>query len=448
MSLLTLFRYNGAKFNECVTEGQLVIFCSLVFKISKRTIIICPTQYGKSFIVALALLVMTCIQGRRCVVVAPTAEKAKEIMRYYIEHLGDSPLLYQRLEKDTKLDRLRQEESKERIILNNGGGVFILSVDQRNSKKNFEAAMGKGAEDVIMDEAALIDDTVEATVFRMIAGKGAEATYTKIGNPFNSGHFKRDWEGTRYLKVYLDYVQALKEGRYTPEFVDEALGKPLSDVLYRCEFPTEDVIDARGYRQLVTAEQIKYGVVVPEGVPKLGIDVGGGGDLSTFCVRWTNCALMAATNNSSDTMVNVAEAQRVVTEYGIPWDKVFIDDIGIGRGVSDRLKELGFPVHAVSAGEAARNKQDFFNVKAEMYWDCKKWVEEGGVFSDTEALSGKKTDLFQQLTWIKYKESSNERQIRIEPKEELKRRTGKSPDGAEALMLTFYKPLMSGIFMV
>lgn len=448
MNLLRLFRYNNTSFDQCVTEGQLVIFCSLVFNLSKRTIIICPTQYGKSFIVAMALLIMSCVQGRRCVVVAPTAEKAKEIMRYYIEHLGDNPLLVQRLEKDTKLDRLRQEESKERIILNNGGGVFILSVDQRNSKKNFEAAMGKGAQDVIMDEAALIDDTVEATVFRMIAGKGSEATYTKIGNPFNSGHFKRDWEGTRYLHIYLDYIQALKEGRYTQEFVDEALDKPLADVLYKCEFPTEDIVDARGYRQLVTIEQIKYGEVTPEGTPRLGIDVGGGGDPSVFCIRWDNIACIAASNNSADTMVNVAEAQRIVTEFGIPWDKVYIDDIGIGRGVSDRLKELGFAVHAVTAGEAARNKQDFFNVKAEMYWDAKKWVEAGGIFSPTERQSGKKTDYFAQLPWIKYKESSNERQIRIEPKEELKRRTGKSPDGAESLMLTFYKPLMAGIFMV
>ena len=342
------------------------------------------------------------------------------------------------------------EESKQRIILKNGGGVYILSTDQKNTKKNFEAAMGKGAEIVIMDEAALIDDMVEATVFRMIAGKGKGAMYVKIGNPFNSGHFKQDWEGTRYAKIYLDYHQALKEGRYTQEFVDEALEKPLADVLYKCEFPPEDMVDAKGYRQLVTSGQIHYGEVLPafEGEPHLGVDVGGGGDLSVFCIRWENIALFATTNRSKDTMTQVTEVLRLKEEFNIKEHNISIDDIGIGRGVCDRLKELGVEVNAVAAGSSPRDKDLFLNAKAEMYWDSRKWVIGGGTFSPIILDSGEKTDLFQQLTWIKYKETSNERQIRIEPKDDLKARTGKSPDGAEALMLTFYEPLASGAFIV
>ena len=68
--------------------------------------------------------------------VAPTSEKAKEIMRYYIQHLGDNRMFFKQLDAKSRLDRLKQEESKLRIVLNNGGGIYTLSVDQRNYSKS------------------------------------------------------------------------------------------------------------------------------------------------------------------------------------------------------------------------------------------------------------------------------------------------------------------------
>jgi len=32
------------------------------------------------------------------------------------------------------------------------------------------------------------------------------------------------------------------------------------DILYRCEFPDEDIVDERGYRLLVYSTNIKYGI--------------------------------------------------------------------------------------------------------------------------------------------------------------------------------------------
>jgi len=110
--LLGLFKIDGKPGNEALTEGQKDLFYNLVFQPSKRLIVNCATQYGKSLVVALAAIILTCIKKELVAVVAPTNEKAKIIIRYYIEHLGDSPLFYTQLEKNTKLERLRQEESK------------------------------------------------------------------------------------------------------------------------------------------------------------------------------------------------------------------------------------------------------------------------------------------------------------------------------------------------
>jgi hypothetical protein len=47
-----------------------------------------------------------------------------------------------------------------------------------------------------------------------------------------------------------------------------------------------------------------------------------------------------------------------------------------------------------------------------------------------------KRDEWVQLTWLKYKTISD-RKIQMEPKPDLKARTGTSPDFAEAFYLTF-----------
>lgn len=408
--------------------------------------------------VALAGLILTAVQGKKVAIVAPSTAKARIIMRYYVEHLSDSVMFYSQLERNTRLERLRQEDSKSRIILRNGGGIYVISTQERNAKKNIEAAMGEGAEIVISDEGNLISDRTEATVFRMISGK-KDGIYCKIGNPFYSlppyTHFKGSWDNPDYLRIFIDYERGLAEGRYTQSFIEEARGKPMFDVLYGCEFPDEDIVDERGYRPLIYSIVLKYGITKEKlkeiikkdkeqgklKTLKLGCDVGGGGDYNVYCLRYKGFAVIVGYNKSNDTMVNVSEIERLMTEFpDLEAENISIDDIGIGRGVVDRLKEKDLDVNGVSVGSKSSKSDLFMNLKAELYWKTKKWLER----DDTRL---EESDKWGQLLWIKYKTNS-ERQIKIESKDDLKRRTGKSPDFAEALMLTFYNPSSPGIALI
>lgn len=456
--LASLFNVGERSGDAAITDGQLVIFGSLILQVKNRIVIICPTQYGKTLWVALACIVLTCLMRKRVAIVAPSDAKAKLTMRYYIEHLGDNPLFFKKLEKDTRLERLRQEESKQRIILRNGGGIFVISAQQRNASKSIEAAMGEGAEVVILDEGCLIQDDTEATIFRMIAGKGSSAMYCKIGNPFYTepphSHFLATWNNPDYLRIFIDYQQALSEGRYTQEFIDEAKSKPLFDILFGCEFPGIDVVDTLGYRPLVLPDDIKYGVIPEElkaeiaaariecanngGIfipPKLGIDVAAGGDFNTFKVRWHKKACGVGRNQLKDTMANVPIIERLIEEWGILPEDVNIDDIGVGKGLTDRCHEKGLNVNGVTVGNASPDP-NYLNLRAYLYWSTGQWVKDKDARLDED-------NCWQQLTWVKYKVDSD-RKIKIEPKEALKKRTKKSPDDAEALMLTFYEPPFIG----
>lgn len=452
LRLASWFKLEGARADTKITEGQLTIFGVLVLRLHKRVQIVCSTQYGKSLWVALACVVLTCIFGKVVVVVAPTKEKAKIIMRYYIQHIGDNPIFEGKLDKNSRLEKLRMEESKDRIMLNNGGGIFVISADQKNSKKSVEAAMGEGAEIVIGDEFCLIEDNTEATIYRMIAGKGPDAMYVKIGNPFYAAppnsHFLKTWLQTEtYFRIFIDQRVAVQEGRYNDEFLSQARTKPLYDILFECEFPDLGAMDADGYRMLVTPNHIKFGAT-PEMImaliakerkenggvlkvrPKLGGDIGGGGDRNLFVLRWRKFAAVVASNKSNDTMTNVGLVQELMETYGVLAEDVNIDDIGIGRGVTDRLHELGINVNAVNVGEPARMDPDSFsNLKAELCWEARKWV-----MRDDTRLD--KREAWIELTWLKYKTLSD-RKVQMEPKQRLKERTGASPDHAEAFYLTF-----------
>lgn len=456
--ILAFYRIGGIPADEALSYGQKIIFFSIVSKNFNRVEIVSCTQYGKSLVVALACLYLSCVLGELVAVIAPNQEKAKIIMRYFIDHLGDHYIFKRRLEKNTKLERLKQEETHNRIILNNAGGIFVVSAQEKNSIKSFESAMGLGAKNTILDEACLISDRTEATIFRMIAGQGEDAFYCKIGNPFYSeapySHFKHSWDDSKYTKVFIDYEQALKEGRYTQDYIDEAVNKPLWDVLGRCIFPDEDIIDKDGWRKLILNSIIekKYKVLPLEeriGEPKLGIDVGAGGDLTTFVLRWDNYTKVETVSTTSDTMLNIPIVEDIVAKYSLKWYNVSIDDIGIGRGLRDRLREKGYGVNGVGVGEKCKLEKDkkiFFNIKAQISWEAKKWLDKEDVF--IEPFNYKGVNVWEQITWTRYRENS-ERTMQIEDKENLKRRhNGKSPDFADGFFLTFYKRFSAGIIPV
>ena len=137
-------------------------------------------------------------------------------------------------------------------------------------------------------------------------------------------------------------------------------------------------------------------------------------------------------------MTNVNEVIRIIKKYIITVngkkvqllkpEEVYIDDIGVGRGVSDRLKELGYRINGISVGGKPPDPSKYKNIKAENYWLSRMWFKAGGKIL--------KRNEWYQMTWINYK-ISTDKVLQIEQNEDLKKRTGKSPDHSEAFSLTF-----------
>jgi len=114
-------------------------------------------------------------------------------------------------------------------------------------------------------------------------------------------------------------------------------------------------------------------------------------------------------------------------------DAILIDDTGGWAGrVMQCLDDAGIPYIPVNFSGKALDPR-YANRRAEMYFEAAEWVKQGGALPRTDM------QLLAELTEPTY--SFKGGQFLIEPKDKLKPRLGRSPDLADALVLTFAQPV-------
>jgi hypothetical protein len=112
--------------------------------------------------------------------------------------------------------------------------------------------------------------------------------------------------------------------------------------------------------------------------------------------------------------------------------KVFIDCIGIGAGVVDRLQEMGYHcVEGINVARSANDKERFGNLRAELWSEMRDWL-----MGEIPVQIPDSDELHTDLCGLGFKHRSNG-QLLIESKDDLKKRGMPSCDCADALMLTF-----------
>lgn len=416
-----------------LTDGQVEIVRMILFKQHPRCAINATTQYGKSDVVAMSVLLRSILFKEKFIIVAGRKDKAQIIMGRVVQHTFDHPLLYSQLEIDSNipLERLKRERSKDNIIWKGGGGVRSLTAGI-SSRKNVEDSLtGFGSQNVIEDESALIPDDFQSMVLRMIAGQ-KDSFLLKIGNPFHKNHFYKSMNSSKYKTLKIDYRQAIAEGRYSEEFIEEARELPFFDILYGCEFPEEEgQID--GWIKLFPDELVLDAMVdeMPDNEVRLGVDFAGSGrDQSAYVIRGSTTAQVVEVNDLSDTMQQVPIVRRLKDRYGIDDKDISLDYGGLGQGIGDRLQETDVYANLIMFGQSAENKDRFKNMRAEMYFNLRNWLKNGGKLV--------KHEKWNELSWIYFKEDSSGK-FKLMPKEEIRRNVSgaRSPDVPDALALTF-----------
>jgi hypothetical protein len=107
--------------------------------------------------------------------------------------------------------------------------------------------------------------------------------------------------------------------------------------------------------------------------------------------------------------------------------RIIVDDDGVGGGVTDRLREQGYEVAAFRAGARASQSSMYPNARSEAW------------FALSDSLPGLDLDdvrqLLADLTAPRYTLDSAGRRV-VERKDDTKKRINRSPDRADAVLLT------------
>lgn len=182
---------------------------------------------------------------------------------------------------------------------------------------------------------------------------------------------------------------------------------------------------------------------------KLGVDVAGmGRDSSVFCHRYDDYVERFDKTNSGGKAEHMAIAGKI--KAILDNDKkalAMIDTIGEGAGVYSRLQEHSCKDRAISCkfSEKAKDKKErelkditgqysFANMRAYLFWAVRDWLDPK---NGSKAMLPPGDSFNEEATEIKWRFQSNG-SIIVEPKEDIKKRLGRSTDEFDALAETFY----------
>ncbi|OFW55862.1 MAG: hypothetical protein A2Y75_05455 [Candidatus Solincola sediminis] len=316
----------------------------------------------------------------------------------------------------------------------------------------------------VLDEACGIDRSLWDAASTLAANKNGR--FLAIGNPDDAtGEFAdvclRDpsWSvigvGYRDTPNFTDepVSESLKEMLIHPNWVDDRRfkwGAQSAIFLSKCEgvFP----VGASPFTvvPLHFAERCRNLQFIPGDPHQAGIDVGAGGDRTIIRERLGRVAGREEVFVDADPMRTVGRLVEKIVEWGIT--KVKIDPIGIGWGIMGRLKELSSK-HNPSSNETVHDceiigvnfgegptpglERRFLNKRAEVWWEVGRENSRLGTWD----LGNVDDDTLQELTTPKYVIMDSYGKLKVEKKDETRKELGRSPDGADALLLAFYDPI-------
>lgn len=308
------------------------------------------------------------------------------------------------------------------------------------NENNPEAMAGAHDKTVLylFDEASGIHEVIWETAEGALTDGGG--VFMAFGNPTkNTGRFYDTFSHKDISKFWGNHTVNCE----SVDRVDKQLLKDWRDMYgadsdfyrVRClgEFPKH------GTKQFIPLEVCEEAAArrLPaeayEGQPLvLGVDVARfGEDRTVFTMRQGPKLLFQEIHKGLDTQQTGMRAAQFINQHAP--EVVFVDDVGLGAGVTDFLRHSGFrDVIGVNGSNKSRNPDLHRNLRGDCWQDMKDWLKYADIPDEP--------DLIRDLTVIEYEFDTKMRFI-LDSKEVLRKRGEKSPDLADSLALTFASPV-------
>jgi len=299
---------------------------------------------------------------------------------------------------------------------------------------NSEAFAGTHDENVLViyDEASAIADCIWTVTEGAMTTDGA--MWLAFGNPTrNNGKFYDCFHGQkkRWITAQVDSRSAKMTNKDQLNEWVEDYGEDSDFVRVR----VRGVFPRAGSTQYIASDVVdnatKYKAEGFESAPLLlAVDVARfGGDKTILTLRQGRKVFPQIKYLGLDTMTVADKVADVILQHQPT--ATFVDGGGIGGGVIDRLRQLGYNIIEANSSDAAQESDRFANKRAEMWGRMRQFLIDGAEIPDDP-------DLKTALCVPEFLYNSRNL-ILIESKKDIRKRGLSSPDEADSLAFTFYE---------
>lgn len=426
---------------EHAEDYQLEIMDSVM--VNKVTTVRSCHGVGKSWIAArTALRFLSSFVDSIVITTAPTSRQVEQVLWRDITSVINS-----------KKNPLGGHLVTGRLDFSPNWYAIGLSTDDPDKFQGFHPKSGYIL--VVVDEAAGMHEPIYEAIDAVLTSEHARLLL--IGNPTTlSGTFYKSHHsdpnshkihispfitpnfvnnGIRNLQdlltINMNVVENVAPYLITPQWALDKVHKwgidsPMFQARVLGQFPSAEentLIPLNLLEEAATPERRK---IIKKGKLHVGVDVARfGNDKTVIAPRYGNWIDKLETSSKEATTNTVGRIKRYPHALGYN-----IDDIGVGGGVTDQLIEDMFEnVNGVNVASKPEDPQ-FVNLRAELYWFFAELVKKGEVALPDDP------ELLAELASIRYE--ITRQGIKIESKEEIRKRLLKSPDKADAVVLSFY----------
>lgn len=394
----------------------------------KRAVIVCHRRFGKT-VGCINQLIMRALQNRlespKYAYIAPFLKQAKMIAWEYLKK-------YTRTIPGVKVNESELWVELPSIYPDlTGARIYIIGADRPDSLR------GTYLDGVILDEYAQMRKEVWGEIISpTLSDRHGWAVF--IGTPKGQNQFYDIYLTAQKRDDWYCCLHTVEE----THLIDEKELESMKAAMTEAEIKQELYCDfaASAYDRLINLSLVNDAMEreIPQldyqDSPKImGVDVARFGDDS--CCIFKRQGLMGfepILYKNVDNMTFAGLIAQEIDEWGP--DTVFVDS-GRGEGVIDRLRQIGYAdkVVEVPFGGKAIKDTRYVNKRAEMWDECRLWLENGGCLPYMPELRT-------ELCTPTYQFDGMNR-IKLESKESVKDLMGRSPDIADALCLTFAYPV-------
>lgn len=314
--------------------------------------------------------------------------------------------------------------SDEMLIEFKNGAVWQLA-----GADNYDALVGANPVGVVFSEWALTNPQSWDFIRPILVENGGWAWFNTTPRGRNHAYrmaiMAQKNPGWFFERLTIEDTQVLTAAHIQEERLSGMSEEKIQQEYY-CSFEAAEAVQFISYEHIDQA--LERTMEDPQRPVILGLDVARfGDDRSALAIRHGDKLMKIITWQGLDTMQTASKVVEIAQRESP--DRIFVDGVGVGGGVVDRLRQLGLRAVDVNAGGRATEHTRYFNKRAECWGRMRDWLKNRGALTPHPELE-------LDLQGPEYSYDAHNR-IQLEKKEDMKKRGIPSPDLGDALALTF-----------